>query len=107
VLNPWNLNKLHSIEKDSGRKIFNILQLRLHPSIIELKRSIDNGPANKVYDVDCLSFKILGTKTLKNLSKDSTKLPFYTRIKKIKKGIMNLDENMINYNNYYKSLLGL
>jgi len=74
------------------------------------KYSIGNILTNidtKVYDVDCLSFKILGTKTLKNLSKDSTKLPFYTRIKKIKKGIMNLDENMINYNNYYKSLLGL
>ncbi len=52
VLNPWNLDKLHSIEKESGRKIFNILQLRLHPSIIELKRRIDNGPADKVYDVD-------------------------------------------------------
>ncbi len=52
VLNPWNLEKLHRIEKESGRRIFNILQLRLHPSIIELKREIDNGPADKIYDVD-------------------------------------------------------
>ncbi len=52
VLNPWNLEKLHRIEKESGRRIFNILQLRLHPSIIELKRKIDNGPPDKIYDVD-------------------------------------------------------
>lgn len=52
VLNPWNLNILHKIEKESGQRIFNILQLRLHPSIIELKKTIENGPADKIYDVD-------------------------------------------------------
>ena len=52
VLNPWNLENLHKIEEESGRHIYNILQLRLHPSIIELKKTIDNGPADKIYDVD-------------------------------------------------------
>ena len=52
VLNPWNLDGLAEIEKESGKKIYNILQLRLHPSIIALKKKIDQGPDDKVYDVD-------------------------------------------------------
>ena len=52
VLNPWNVDALQVIEKETGRKINNILQLRLHPSIIKLKQKIDNAPSNKKYDVD-------------------------------------------------------
>jgi UDP-N-acetyl-2-amino-2-deoxyglucuronate dehydrogenase len=52
VLNPWNLDALIEIEKETGRKVNNILQLRLHPSIQELKEQIDQGPAEKVYDID-------------------------------------------------------
>ena len=52
VLNPWNIDKLAHIEKESGKRIWNILQLRLHPSIIALREKIKNGPENKVYDVD-------------------------------------------------------
>jgi UDP-N-acetyl-2-amino-2-deoxyglucuronate dehydrogenase len=52
VLNPWNVDALSDIEKESGKRIFNILQLRLHPSLIELKNKIDNGPKNKIYDIE-------------------------------------------------------
>ncbi|SRR6056297_71500 len=52
VLNPWNIDALSEIEKETGKKINNILQLRLHPSIIELKKKIENGPQDKVYDID-------------------------------------------------------
>ncbi len=52
VLNPWNLDGLEEIEKESGKRIFNILQLRLHPAIMALKKRIANGPAGKIYDVD-------------------------------------------------------
>ncbi|MFO8236554.1 MAG: Gfo/Idh/MocA family oxidoreductase [Bacteroidales bacterium] len=52
VLNPWNLDALIEIEKETQRKVNNILQLRLHPTIVELKKRIDNGPADKVYDID-------------------------------------------------------
>ena len=52
VLNPWNLDALSGIEKESGNKIHTILQLRLHPSIIALKEKIEKGPKNKIYDVD-------------------------------------------------------
>jgi UDP-N-acetyl-2-amino-2-deoxyglucuronate dehydrogenase len=52
VLNPWNIDALSEIEKESGKKIYNILQLRLHQSIINLKNKIDNGPKDKIYDID-------------------------------------------------------
>jgi len=52
VLNPWNVDALSAIEKESGRNIYTILQLRLHPSIIALKEKIEQGPKDKIYDVD-------------------------------------------------------
>jgi UDP-N-acetyl-2-amino-2-deoxyglucuronate dehydrogenase len=52
VLNPWNLEGLLEIEKETGRKVNTILQLRLHPSIIALREKIKNGPKDKVYDLD-------------------------------------------------------
>ena len=52
VLNPWNIDALEQVEKDYNKKINNILQLRLHPSIIALKNKVDKGPENKIYDVD-------------------------------------------------------
>ncbi|MBN1250981.1 MAG: Gfo/Idh/MocA family oxidoreductase [Bacteroidales bacterium] len=52
VLNPWNIDALGEIEKETGKKIYNILQLRLHPNIIKLKQQIEAGPKDKVYDID-------------------------------------------------------
>lgn len=52
VLNPWNIDALEMAEKESGRKINNILQLRLHNSIINLKKKVENGPSGKIYYVD-------------------------------------------------------
>lgn len=52
VLNPWNIDGLQKVEQETGHKVNNILQLRLHPSIIALKEKIDNGPKDKIYDVD-------------------------------------------------------
>ncbi|MBP5413537.1 MAG: Gfo/Idh/MocA family oxidoreductase [Bacteroidales bacterium] len=52
VLNPWNVDALAELEKETGKKIYTILQLRHHPMILKLKQQIDNGPADKIYDVD-------------------------------------------------------
>ena len=52
VLNPWNIDALEEIEKETGKNVYNILQLRLHPSVIELKKKIDEGPQDKIYDID-------------------------------------------------------
>ena len=52
VLNPWNIDALEKIEKETGKRVWNILQLRVHPSIIALRDKIKNGPKDKIYDVD-------------------------------------------------------
>ncbi|HOW40415.1 MAG TPA: Gfo/Idh/MocA family oxidoreductase [Bacteroidales bacterium] len=52
VLNPWNIDALQEIEKETGNKIYTVLQLRLHPRIIELRNRILNGPADKKHDID-------------------------------------------------------
>lgn len=52
VINPWNLDALREFEKESGHRVFNILQLRLHPSVIELKKKIDSSPADKKFDLN-------------------------------------------------------
>ena len=55
VLNPWNVNQLKTLENETGKKVYNIFQLRLHPSIIALKEKValelKENP-NKVYDID-------------------------------------------------------
>jgi UDP-N-acetyl-2-amino-2-deoxyglucuronate dehydrogenase len=40
VLNPWNIDGLAEIEKETGRRVNTILQLRLHPAIIELRERV-------------------------------------------------------------------
>ncbi|KAB2872353.1 MAG: Gfo/Idh/MocA family oxidoreductase [Bacteroidales bacterium] len=52
VLNPWNIDALQEIEQETGHKVYTILQLRLHPAIINLKKKIDEGPKDKIYDID-------------------------------------------------------
>ena len=52
VLNPWNIDALAEIEKETGNKIFTILQLRLHPSFIALKEKIDAEPKVTKHQVD-------------------------------------------------------
>jgi len=52
VLNPWNIDGLLDFEKQTGKKVYNVLQLRYHPTIIALKEKIQNGPADKIYDID-------------------------------------------------------
>lgn len=52
VLNPWNVEGLEEIEKETGKNIYNILQLRLHPSVIALKERIAAAPKDKIFDID-------------------------------------------------------
>lgn len=52
VLNPWNVDALAEIEKETGKSVYTILQLRLHPSIIALREKVLTGPKDKIYDVN-------------------------------------------------------
>ena len=47
VLNPWNIDGLAEIERDTGRRIATILQLRLHPAVVALKERIAASPKNE------------------------------------------------------------
>jgi len=52
VLNPWNIEALQEIEKETGKKVYTVLQLRLHPSVIALREKIINEKSNSKHDVD-------------------------------------------------------
>ena len=52
VLNPWNIDGLEELENETGRNVYNILQLRLHPAIIELKNRVAQGTIDRKFDVD-------------------------------------------------------
>ncbi len=52
VINPWNLDALQELENETGRKVYTILQLRVHPSLIELKKKISQEKnKGKKYEV--------------------------------------------------------
>jgi UDP-N-acetyl-2-amino-2-deoxyglucuronate dehydrogenase len=52
VLSPWNLEPLAELERETGRKVFNILQLRLHPSIVALRDRIRAQPPGARHAID-------------------------------------------------------
>ncbi len=52
VLNPWNVDALEEIQNESGKYIYNVLQLRLHPSIISLREKIKKSSKDKIHEVD-------------------------------------------------------
>jgi UDP-N-acetyl-2-amino-2-deoxyglucuronate dehydrogenase len=41
VINPWNLDALVELERETGRRVQTVLQLRLHPTLIALKERLD------------------------------------------------------------------
>ena len=47
VLNPWNLDALEEDEAETGRRVYNILQLRVHPAIVDLKKKISGEAGGK------------------------------------------------------------
>jgi len=55
VLNPWNIDGLAELEKESSKKVYTILQLRLHPSIIALREKVASELADnpdRMYTID-------------------------------------------------------
>ena len=40
VINPWNLDALEELERETGRRVWTVLQLRVHPALVELKESL-------------------------------------------------------------------
>lgn len=51
VANPWHLDALQELEAESGNQVFTILQVRLHPAIIELKAKLQKQKIDKKYEI--------------------------------------------------------
>jgi UDP-N-acetyl-2-amino-2-deoxyglucuronate dehydrogenase len=51
VIKPWNIDALTEIEKESGHKVYTVLQLRHHKSIIELRDKLKANKSGKKYDI--------------------------------------------------------
>ena len=55
VINPWNLDGLEAMEKETRRRVFTILQLRLHPSVVALRDRVKQAVAadpGRQFEVD-------------------------------------------------------
>ena len=73
VLYPEEIESLEKTEQATGKKVFNILQLRLHPTIIALRDKIQKGPQNKIYDIDLTYITSRGKWYYKSWKGDITK----------------------------------
>ncbi|MBD3276854.1 MAG: oxidoreductase [Candidatus Aegiribacteria sp.] len=51
VLNPWNLDALKQLEEETGCRVWSVLQLRLHPTILALRERILNSGSQEKYDI--------------------------------------------------------
>jgi UDP-N-acetyl-2-amino-2-deoxyglucuronate dehydrogenase len=51
VINPWNLDAIAQIERETGQRVFTVLQLRVHPAVLELKRQLELQPPAAKRDV--------------------------------------------------------
>ncbi len=52
VLNPWNMEALYQLQMETGKEVYNVLQLRLHPDIIRLKEKVLQSEPSKILDID-------------------------------------------------------
>jgi len=52
VLNPWNVEPLQELEEESGKRIYTVLQLRVHPTLIALKKELENNPPSAQKNIE-------------------------------------------------------
>ena len=52
TLHSCEIDELMRIEEETGHRVYNILQLRLHDRISALKKQVDEGPAGRKYNID-------------------------------------------------------
>jgi UDP-N-acetyl-2-amino-2-deoxyglucuronate dehydrogenase len=55
VINPWNLEQLSELEQEYQRRVYTVLQLRLHPAVQALKKALQAGQDRSRHDV-CLTY---------------------------------------------------
>jgi len=47
VINPWNLDALRFLERETGRRVYSVLQLRLHPALVALRAALQAAPGRR------------------------------------------------------------
>jgi UDP-N-acetyl-2-amino-2-deoxyglucuronate dehydrogenase len=52
VANSWNLDGLAQIEQESGQRVYTVLQLRVHPALIALRKRLLETPRDQKFEVD-------------------------------------------------------
>ncbi|MCD6118187.1 Gfo/Idh/MocA family oxidoreductase [bacterium] len=52
VLNPWNADALQELSEETGKKVYTVLQLRLHPVVMDLKKEVENAEKHEKYDIE-------------------------------------------------------
>ncbi len=52
VINPWNLDALQRLEEETGNRVYTVLQLRVHPTIIALKERMDREYNGRKLDIE-------------------------------------------------------
>ncbi|HUK35195.1 MAG TPA: Gfo/Idh/MocA family oxidoreductase [Vicinamibacterales bacterium] len=55
VINPWNLDALQELERETGRRVNTVLQLRLHPELIALREQLSSASTSELHEV-CLTY---------------------------------------------------
>ena len=73
VLNPWNIDSLENLERETGFKVSTILQLRMHPSVIKLKNVVDSTKNHVIHDIDLTYITSRGPWYLQSWKGDSEK----------------------------------
>ena len=51
VINPWNLDQLAALESESEGKIYTVLQLRVHPALLEIKKALEGEKSGVQHQV--------------------------------------------------------
>jgi len=51
VLNPWNLDALQELERESSVRVYTVLQLRVHPALVELKEKLAKERSKQKHEV--------------------------------------------------------
>jgi len=51
VINPWNLDALQELEAEFGRRIYTVLQLRVHPKLLELRKRLSQETHGQQHEV--------------------------------------------------------
>jgi UDP-N-acetyl-2-amino-2-deoxyglucuronate dehydrogenase len=73
VLNPWNIDGLLEIERETGRRVNTVLQLRLHPAIAALRNSVAEADRRGKFDVDLTYVTARGNWYLRSWKGDEKK----------------------------------